>query len=109
MFYVFDEFKLSPYVDNDGEAKVKISTLGNDVCFLVCRVRKVPRKLNPEKTSVHTSHTRKKPTYNYSFVVVEDSMSKDKFAMATSTFVRNIDAVMKGVKVKVEQSLANVK
>lgn len=106
MFYVFDEFKLSPYVDNDGEAKVKISTLGNDDCFLVCRVRKVPRKLNPKKTSVHT---RKKPTYNYSFVVVKDSMSKDKFAMATSTFVRNIDAVMKGVKVKMEQPLANVK
>lgn len=106
MFYVFDEFKLSLYVDNDGEAKVKISTLENDDCFLVCRVRKVPRKLNPKKTSVHT---RKKPTYNYSFVVVEDSMSKDKFAMATSTFVRNIDAVMKGVKVKMEQPLANVK
>ena len=106
MFYVFDEFKLAPYVDNDGEAKVKISTLGNDDCFLVCRVRKVPRKLNPKKISVHT---RKKPTYNYSFVVVEDSMSRDKFAMATSTFVRNIDAVMKGVKVKAEQSLANVK
>lgn len=106
MFYVFDEFKLSPYVDNDGEAKVKISTLENDDCFLVCRVRKVPRKLNPKKTSVHT---RKKPTYNYSFVVIEDSMSKGKFAMATSTFVRNIDAVMKGVKVKMEQPLANVK
>ena len=106
MLYIFDEFKFSPYVDNDGEAKVKISTLGNDECFLVCRVRKVPRKLNPKKTNVHT---RKKPTYNYSFVVVEDSMSKDKFAMATSTFVRNIDAVMKGVKVKMEQPLANVK
>ena len=106
MFYVFDEFKLSPYVDNDGEAKVKISTLGNDECFLVCRVRKVPRKLNPKKTSVNR---RKRPSYNYSFVVVEDSMSKDKFAMATSTFVRNIDAVMKGVEVKMEQPLVNVK
>ena len=103
MFYVFDEFKLTPYVDNDGEAKVKISTLGNDDCFLVCRVRKIPRKLNPKKTSVQ------KPAYNYSFVVVEDLMPRDKFAMATSTFVRNIDAVMKGVKVKMEQPLANVK
>lgn len=106
MFYVFDEFKLTPYVDNDGEAKVKISTLGNDECFLVCRVRKIPRKLNPKKTSVHT---RKRPAYNYSFVVVEDLMPRDKFAMATSTFVRNIDAIMKGVKVKVESPLANVR
>lgn len=96
MIYSYEGFSFKPFIGEDGEAYVKATVDGKDseLCYIEYKVKKVHRN-RLKRAKGRKAH----PSYNYAFVVVEDCMSKENFALVTTTFVRNIDAIMKSINI----------